>query len=99
MVLVHGVQPRVGASTVALQLALAWKRQGVLAALIDADLRHPTLHQRCQLTAHETLWDVMAQRKTLREVWITGPCGLPVVVGRPPDEDAGHTWVAGDPVS
>ena len=79
IVLVAGVTQGVGATSLAIELGLRWKRQGVMTSLIDAHAARPTIGERCGVEYRSSWQDVLAGDKTLREACVTGPSGLPIV--------------------
>ncbi|MCA9167311.1 MAG: hypothetical protein KDB23_06565 [Planctomycetales bacterium] len=89
VVLVAAATPGVGATTVARQLALTWARRQQLTAWIDASRRSDVDADKaigdatsdCR-SERGKLADVLEQRRTLREAWTTGPCGVAVLGAR-----------------
>ena len=98
LVLVYGTQIGAGTSTLAIHLALGYRRHGWATLLVDANRARPTLHEVCQSPATVTLTDVFCGHRTLREARLTGPCGLPMVVAAPVDSDALTQLADGDPI-
>lgn len=85
LVIVFGAQSNVGATTLAVQLSLSWRRHGWEVSLVDANTQRPALRRLCPTPPTATLDDVLVGRKTLREARVTGLGGLPVIVARPHD--------------
>ena len=80
LVLVHGVKRGIGASTLAVHLALRCQRHGFQTTLVDANRLDPKIHEVCQTRPTVTLEDVVNGTRTLRESKQTGPFGLSTIV-------------------
>jgi capsular exopolysaccharide synthesis family protein len=62
-----------GKSTIALHLALTAAALGQRILLVDADLRHPQIHERLGLTNYEGLSDLLSEDRDLRQVLQSHP--------------------------
>lgn len=98
LVAVHGIGAGCGATTTALQLALAMQRRDREVILIDGDRKSPWIHQACGLTPHGSLTDVRRQLRTLSEIGERGPCGVTVVAGDAEGSGEDSAWREGNPV-
>ena len=94
-VLVMGAKRAVGTTTISGSLALALQRQGRPTVLVDADFDHPGLVPSWGIVARYTLADLIARRRTVREVLQPGPCGLQLVAGASRQEAARQGEAAG----
>lgn len=94
-VLVMGAERAVGTTTISGSLALALQRQGRATTLVDADFDHPGLVPSWGIAARYTLADLIARRRTVREVLQPGPCGLQLVAGASHQEAARQREAAG----
>jgi flagellar biosynthesis protein FlhG len=89
LVVVAGGKGGVGATTIAVNLAVALARQGRRAVFVDADLDHGG---NSRLTPHSqqgSVLDVLAGRRSVHEVLERGPLGVQVLSG---------AWAEGTPV-
>lgn len=73
---VVGAKPRAGATTVALNAALATAQHGFRALLVDADIDAPDVARLCGLDSEPGLGDVYIGRRDIHEVLLRGPAGL-----------------------
>jgi flagellar biosynthesis protein FlhG len=89
LVVVAGGKGGVGATTVAVNLALAMARQGRRAVFVDADLDHGGNSRLTQHSEHGSVLDVLAGRRSVHEVLERGPLGVQVLSG---------AWAEGAPV-
>lgn len=78
---VSGGKGGVGATTIALNLAVAFARRGARAVLVDADPHGGDLALRCRLEARHTLADVLSGQRSVREAVEPGPWGIRVLPG------------------
>jgi len=86
---VVGAKGGVGATTVAVNLAVALSQFGQRVVLVDADLRGPNVDTLCQLDDGDSLVEVLAGQRSVHEVLRRGPAGVQVLPGK---------WSAGEPV-
>ena len=89
LVVVAGGKGGVGATTVAVNLALALARQGRRAVFVDADLDHGGNSRLTQHPEQGSVLDVLAGRRSVHEVLERGPLGVQVLSG---------AWAQGAPV-
>lgn len=89
LVVVAGGKGGVGATTVAVNLALALARQGRRAVFVDADLDHGGNSRLTQHPEQGSVLDVLAGRRSVHEVLQRGPLGVQVLSG---------AWAEGAPV-
>jgi flagellar biosynthesis protein FlhG len=80
-VLVAGGARGVGATTVALNLAVGLAAQGRRAVLVDADLERGDVAARCRVEPRHTILDLLAGRRSVHEVLERGPGGVQVLPG------------------
>ncbi|MEW6218084.1 MAG: AAA family ATPase [Thermodesulfobacteriota bacterium] len=71
----------VGKTSLALNLAVEWQRQGRMTVLLDADMGMANVHLLCGLRPERSLADVLAGRCGLAEIIAEGPEGIGVVAG------------------
>ncbi len=71
----------VGTTTIALNIAAAAAANGLRTVLVDADLRGGDVQQMCQFQNIYSVADVLAGRRSVHEVLISGPGGLQIVPG------------------
>lgn len=81
MVAIAGGKGGVGATTIAVNVAVALARQGRRAVLVDADFHQPDATTLCRLRERGTVADVLAGRRTVHEVLQRGPAGIQVLPG------------------
>lgn len=81
LIVVAGGKGGVGATTIAVNLAVALAQQGQRTVLVDANLNQPDAAALCRLEEKETILDVLAGRRTVHEVLQRGPAGLQVLPG------------------
>ncbi len=79
--LIAGGRRGVGATTMALNLAVAMAQRGVRAVLVDADSRGGDLAALCRLEGARSLADVLAGRYTVADSLQPGPGGIHVLGG------------------
>ncbi len=89
LVVVAGGKGGVGATTIAVNLALALARQGRRAVFVDADLDHGGNSRLTQYSQQGSVLDVLAGRRGVHEVLERGPLGVQVLSG---------AWAEGAPV-
>ncbi|MBS0210394.1 MAG: AAA family ATPase [Planctomycetes bacterium] len=91
---VVGGKGGVGATTVAVNLALALARDGQRVVLVDADFQAADTTKLCQIDAEVTIADVLAGTRDVHEALSRGPTGMLVLPGQwnactlEPDEKA-----------
>jgi polysaccharide biosynthesis transport protein len=68
VLLVASAQPREGRTCVAVNLATALAQAGTGVLLVDADLRHPSLHESFGVSAGPGLTDLLMERASLDQV-------------------------------
>jgi flagellar biosynthesis protein FlhG len=78
---VAGAKGGVGATTMAVNLAVALARQGNRTILVDANLQRPDVAKLCTLEERDTIADVLCARRTVHEVLQVGPPGVSVLPG------------------
>jgi hypothetical protein len=88
LLLVHGGYRSAAAGRLGLQLALAFHRRTGAAALVEIARELATCYPSTSANVRPTLRDVTGRRRTLREAWQMGPCGLPTVAGELSDRSA-----------
>lgn len=76
-----------------LEIAMRFSRQGLRTVVIDADLRNPSIHSLCGLSATGGLASWLADDVSLHEALVRGPEGLLVLTGG--DADAPE-WLPDD---
>jgi flagellar biosynthesis protein FlhG len=86
LIAVAGARSGVGATTVALNLAVELSRHGQRTVLVDADLEGGAIAARCGIDegidrALSGVADVLTGRRDLREVLREGPFGLSIATG------------------
>jgi flagellar biosynthesis protein FlhG len=81
IVAVAGGKGGVGATTVAVNVAVALARQGRRAVLVDADFHQPDATALCRLRESGTVADVLDGRRTVHEILQRGPAGIQVLPG------------------
>jgi flagellar biosynthesis protein FlhG len=81
LVVVAGGKGGVGATTVAVNLALALARQGRRAVFVDADLDHGGNSRLTKHPEQGSVLDVLAGRRSVHEVLQRGPLGVQVLSG------------------
>jgi flagellar biosynthesis protein FlhG len=81
LLLVLGVDPAGAAHRLGLHLALAWQRRHDAASLVHIGCQPPSWFKTRGSPTRATLREVIDQQRTLREAWLTGPCGLPLIAG------------------
>jgi flagellar biosynthesis protein FlhG len=90
LVVVAGGKASVGATTLAVNLAVALASHGSRTVLIDADLR-ADVAAHCGLAAGVGITDVLLNRKDIHEVLQRGPGGTQVAIGASTPE-ARNAW-------
>lgn len=83
----------VGATTTAVNLAVALAGQGHRAVLIDADLAHGDAAALCQVASRDTIVDVLDGRRGVHEVLQRAAGGIQIVPGAWAPDEAAHTTV------
>lgn len=81
-ILVLGGGQGVGATTVAMRLAMAWANLGDRLVLVDAHPTHGQIAQRFGLPSAHTITDILTTRRSIHEVLERGPTGVQVLPGR-----------------
>lgn len=81
LVVVGGGASGVGATTIALNLAVALSRQGRRAVFVDADLDHGGKTNLGDTPAHGSTLDVLAGNCNIHEALTRGPCGTQILAG------------------
>jgi len=82
LIAVLGGKGGVGATTLALNVAVALAQLGQRLVLVDADLEGANISSLCQVPEGDSLLDVLRGRCSLHEVLRPGPAGLQVLPGR-----------------
>jgi flagellar biosynthesis protein FlhG len=80
-VVVAGGKGGVGATTIAVNLAVALVRHDLRVVLVDANFHQPDAAVLCGLEQRETIADVLSGRRTVAEVLQSGPAGIRVLAG------------------
>jgi len=80
-IVVCGGKGGAGATTIAVNLSIAFARLGSRVVLVDADMNHADVAAHCQLETRDTLADVLSARRTVHEVLTRGPAGIQIVAG------------------
>ena len=78
---VGGGRNGVGTTTVALGLAVEASRSGRRVLLVDADATRGDVASLCRLEERDTLADILAARRSVREAIQPGPAGIWVLAG------------------
>ena len=78
---VGGGRDGVGTTTVALGLAVEAAQSGRRVLLVDADANRGDVASLCRLEERDTLADVLAARRSVREAIQPGPAGIWVLAG------------------
>ena len=81
MFAIAGAQEGVGATTIAVNLAVALARQGQRVVLVDADFTRPEIASLCGLKPRYTTGDVLSGRREIHEVLLAGPASVQVLPG------------------
>lgn len=87
IIAVSGARGGVGATTVAVNLAVVLARRGLRTALVDADPYSGDIALRCGVQEHCTLADVLSGRRSVREALQGGPGSVLVLPGAWAQED------------
>jgi flagellar biosynthesis protein FlhG len=78
---VAGGQPGVGATTLAVKLAVTWAADALRVVLLDGDLSGTAVAGCCGLFAGGDIGDVLLGRRNIHEVLRRGPGGIQVLTG------------------
>ncbi|MEX2558713.1 MAG: P-loop NTPase [Pirellulales bacterium] len=78
---IAGAKGGVGATTVAVNLAVALAERGRRTLLVDANLERPDTALLCRLGETGSLADVLSGRQSLHEALVRGPQGILVLCG------------------
>lgn len=81
LVVVSGGKGGVGATTLAVNLAVTLARRRYRVVLVDANFHQPDAAMLCGLDEHETLSEVLSGRRSVQEVLQSGPAGVRVLAG------------------
>lgn len=81
LIVVSGGKTRVGATTVAVNVAAALAGQGLRTVLIDADLNHASAAEICGCQPSPAIGDVLSARHDIHEVMQLATAGFQVVAG------------------
>jgi flagellar biosynthesis protein FlhG len=81
MFAIAGAREDVGATTIAVNLAVALARQGQRVVLVDANFMRPDIAMLCGLKSRYTTADVLGGRREIHEVLLGGPLGVQVLPG------------------
>jgi flagellar biosynthesis protein FlhG len=81
LLVIAGGKPGVGATSLAVQLAVALAGDALRVVLIDADLHDASLADQCGLAAGVGIGDVLAGRRNIHEALQRGPGGVQVLAG------------------
>jgi flagellar biosynthesis protein FlhG len=81
LVVVSGGKGGVGATTIAVRLAMALANRELRTVLVDANLDQPDVAAFCEIQEQGTLPDVMEGRSTILDVLRPGPSGVQVLPG------------------
>ena len=97
MLLVTSPQPRDGRTSVAVNLASALAEAGANVVLVDADMRHPSLHQIFNVNQQPGLTELLAGRASLPEVAVrtADVPGLRFVTSGSPGGPSAQTFQVG----
>lgn len=87
---VCGGNRHMGTTGVAVQLAMALSAQGKRLVLVDADLNHPAVAERCGVLSRDSICDVCAGALSVHEVLMRGPSGIQVLPGKSASDPAGE---------
>lgn len=80
-IVVAGGKPNVGATTLALNLAVAFCGQGQRIVLVDADLDRSGVASLCEIAERLSIVDVIAGQRSIHEILQRGPAGMQIVPG------------------
>jgi flagellar biosynthesis protein FlhG len=81
LLVIAGAKGGVGATTAAVNLAVALADHGARVVLVDADPHRAGVASLCGLDEQQGLADVLAARRDIHEVLVRGPAGIQVVPG------------------
>jgi flagellar biosynthesis protein FlhG len=86
LLVVSGGKPGVGATTVAINLAVTLASDGLLIVLVDADFSRASSASQCGISDANGIGDVLAGRRSVHEAIQRGPAGLQLIAGLRPGE-------------
>ncbi|MEY4181361.1 MAG: Flagellum site-determining protein YlxH [Planctomycetota bacterium] len=81
LLVITGAKGGVGATTTAVNLAVALADHGARVVLVDADPNRAGVASLCGLDEQHGLADVLAARRDIHEVLVRGPAGIQVAPG------------------
>ena len=94
LVVASGGKGGVGTTTIAVNLAVAFARQGRRAVFVDADLDHGGNAQLGHVRHRGSVLDVLAGRRTVHEVLERGPAGIQLLSGAWASGEGGNSQPA-----
>lgn len=89
LLVVSGGKPGVGATTLAVNLAVTLASDALRVVLVDADFAHSNIASQCGISESIGIGDVLAGRRSVHEAIQRGPAGLQIIAGWPAAEPRG----------
>lgn len=86
LLVVSGGKPGVGATTVAINLAVTLASDALRIVLVDADFSRASVASQCGISDAIGIGDVLAGRRSVHEAIQRGPAGLQLIAGLRPGD-------------